>query len=637
MLGKVKSLVLRTGRNAFRNYVTRTSSNDHLPTVSTDARPPIKVSLLGTCQFELLVKASHGSEHRVRHLLMGSQPFAQIPELADDDDAGIIGISLRQVISRASGLTVPASDMVFARLGSAQEAQVLLDSCETVLNEIIRRFEERRETRPLIFVSFFEPSANYMGDLIDRYAPESALEFVKSLNRILAQLISPHANFHFLDMNELLNHVGRRYLQDDGVLHGSHASFVNDWDFKLDSKRLSAPQRLFAALEFERAIKDLANLFLDKVSSMLAILRQEAPVKLTVCDLDDTLWRGVPAEDDDFSDDDRVEGWPLGLVEALLFFKARGGVLALCSKNEMETVKANFERIFRGALTLDDFAVVRANWTPKSQNIAEILTATNLLARNCLFIDDNPREISEVKAAHPDIRCLGSDHYNWRRIVLGAPETQVATITTESTQRTELVRAAAGRAVVAATVATSTEDRAGWLASLELKQAVELVTNAKSPHYKRAFELLNKTNQFNTTGRRWSAGEFDSFLRDGGNCIVSGLKDNSIDNGITSVCMLKGNSIEQIVLSCRVFGLGSEITVCAAALDLILAAHATASARIVDTGRNATCHGFFTSVGFDTEGDHFVISHQIDVPDYIAVTRGAGLEKAARKTLEPAA
>jgi HAD superfamily phosphatase (TIGR01681 family) len=183
-------------------------------------------------------------------------------------------------------------------------------------------------------------------------------------------------------------------MHDDMVLHASHASFINDWDFKFDAKRLSAPRRLISATAYEKAVNKFGKLFLARVEIIYNILHQDNQVKLIICDLDDTLWRGVAAEADDFSDNERIEGWPLGLIEALLFFKARGGLLALCSKNDLTETAVRFDRIFRGAISLSDFVVVRVNWFPKSANISEILRQTNLLARNCLFIDDNVREVA---------------------------------------------------------------------------------------------------------------------------------------------------------------------------------------------------------------------------------------------------
>jgi FkbH-like protein len=74
---------------------------------------------------------------------------------------------------------------------------------------------------------------------------------------------------------------------------------------------------------------------------------------------------------------------------------------------------------------------------------------------------------------------------------------------------------------------------------------------------KRAFELLNKTNQFNTTGKRWDEPEFRDFLGKGRIFIFS-AKDKYSNYGIVGVICELNSVIEQMVMSCRVFGLDVE-------------------------------------------------------------------------------
>ena len=611
-------------RRLFYKYVAYDSTAAPIaPAIQGHISRSLKILLLGTCQLELIAKASAHSRHKVRHVLMNALSHAPTPAAQPDDDLVVVSLPLRQVISEATGLGIPASDMVLSRMRSQFEAESLLENSKLALCSIIQRIQRVHKDTPVVFTSFFEPSSNYIGTLQQSYEASTPLSIVRRLNEQLSQSLEPYPNFYFMDVNLILNYVGREYLQDDVVLHGTHASLINVWDFKLDSNRLSAPQRLHSAATFERAMRKYTNLFLDRLEEIIGIIEQSNQVKLIICDLDDTLWRGVAAELDDLSDEDRIAGWPLGLVEALLFFKARGGILALCSKNDENETAIRFERIFNGALTLDDFASVKINWLPKSRNVAEILSETNILAKNALFIDDNAREISEVSAIHPEIRCLGADHYNWRRTLLHAPETQVPYITEESRRRTASVRGAAERRRQAAGVAHTDADRRSWLELLKLRISFYKIDSINSKYYQRAFELLNKTNQFNTTGRRWKAEEFRRFIENQGECFVANLSDKNLDNGIVSVCMLEGAEIIQIVLSCRVFGLGAEDAVLSRAVDLVLAKYGAAYARIIDSGRNATCHDFFQSSGFLPEGDRFAINQAIRSPAHIEICSGS--------------
>ncbi|TDG03101.1 HAD-IIIC family phosphatase [Paraburkholderia guartelaensis] len=605
-------------RDLFYSSVADKQVNIPLPPTSLAIHSrKLNILLLGTCSVEMLVKRSANSGHNIRHILMGSRRHAPIPDAAPTDDVVVVNLTLRHILGEVTQMSEPVVDMVFSRLRSDEEARSLLERTGEYLAEKVAQVAAQITTAPLVFMSFFEPSFNYDGDLIDPFAVTSPGYLVREINRLLSDAVRKTNNCYFLDANEILNFVGRRHLQDDVLLSSSHASFINDWDFKLDANRLIAPKAIGNILTYEVASREFTLAFLSRIEAIVKVIEQRDPVKLIIVDLDDTMWRGVAAEGESVSQEQRIEGWPIGLAEALLFFKKRGGLLAICSKNEEAPTIERFNAIWRGAITMDDFACVRINWKPKSQNILEILKEVNLLPGNCVFIDDNDRELSEVKAAIPAIRCLGGNHYDWRRIILRSAETQVPIVTEESSRRTELVRAISQRE--ASADANNGVSREEWLASLQLRQSFFLIKTPQSRHFDRAFELINKTNQFNTTGKRWERSEFEAFISQGGYCVVSSLRDKLIDNGIISVCLINGEKIVQVVLSCRVFGLGAELVVGAIATRLALKSGSEVRAELVDTGRNATCHDYFKRLGFSQTAVGLYSRTANELPSYIEI------------------
>ncbi|MEX3966279.1 HAD-IIIC family phosphatase [Paraburkholderia sp. EG286B] len=605
-------------RDLFYSSVADKQVNLPLPPTSLAIHSrKLNILLLGTCSVEMLVKRSANSGHNIRHILMGSRRHAPIPEAAPTDDVVVVNLTLRHILGEVTQTPEPIVDMVFSRLRSDDEARAFLQKTGEYLAQKVAQVAAQITTAPIVFMSFFEPSFNYDGDLIDPFGTTSPGNLVREINRLLSEAVRKTNNCYFLDANEILNFVGRRHLQDDVLLSSSHASFINDWDFKLDANRLIAPKAIGNILTYEVASREFTLAFLSRIEAIVKVIEQRDPVKLIIVDLDDTMWRGVAAEGESVSQEERIEGWPIGLAEALLYFKKRGGLLAICSKNEEAPTIERFNAIWRGAITMDDFACVRINWKPKSQNILEILKEVNLLPGNCVFIDDNDRELSEVKAAIPAIRCLGGNHYDWRRIILRSAETQVPIVTEESARRTELVRAISQRE--ASADANNGVSREEWLASLQLRQSFFLIKTPQSRHFDRAFELINKTNQFNTTGKRWERSEFEAFISHGGYCVVSSLRDKLIDNGIISVCLIKGEKIVQVVLSCRVFGLGAELVVGAIATRLALKSGSEVRAELVDTGRNATCHDYFKRLGFAETAVGLYSRTANELPSYIEI------------------
>jgi FkbH-like protein len=605
-------------RDFFYTSVADKRVNLPLPPASLAIEPrKLNVLLLGTCAVDILAKRSANCGHTVRHIIMGSERHAIIPAVAPTDDVVVVNPTLRHVLREVTQSPEPVVDMAFSRLRSDDEARALLKKTADYLAQKVTEIAAQITTVPIVFMSFFEPSFNYLGDLTDPFSLTSPASLVREINRLLSDAVRQTNNCYFLDSNEILNFIGRRHLQDDALASSSHASFINDWDFKLDANRLNAPKALGNALTYEIASREFTIALLSRVEAIVKIVEQRNPVKLIIVDLDDTMWRGVAAEGENLPLHQRIEGWPIGLAEALMFFKKRGGLLAICSKNEEAPTIERFNAIWRGAITLDDFAAVRINWKPKSQNILEIIKEVNLLPGNCVFIDDNDRELSEVKSAIPEIRCLGGNHYDWRRIILRSAETQVPIVTEESLRRTELVRATSRRE--ASSDAASGMSREEWLASLQLRQSFFLIKTPKSRHFDRAFELINKTNQFNTTGKRWEKSEFEKFIAKGGYCIVSSLRDKLIDNGIISVCLVKCESIVQVVLSCRVFGLGAELVVGAIATRLALKSNPQIRADLIDTGKNATCHDYFKRIGFSETKTGLYSSTPNQLPGYIEI------------------
>jgi FkbH-like protein len=580
----------------------------------------LNVLILGTCQVYPLVGVAPHFGYKARHMLFDSYRHSTVPAIDTIDlDAAIVAMTLRQVAVDVTGQPLICSDMFLARIRNSDEAEDLLDQCELVLNEKLTALHASLREIPTFFMSFFEPSFNYKGNLINQYDPTSPRFFMRKLNEKFHNLVRNFGNFYFIDSNDIINFVGRMHLQDDAICVSTHASFIGEADLALDGNRMIPPKSNFEEYQAESHMEAFGLVFWNLLSDNLKILRHLDPIKLIIIDLDDTLWRGLAAEDN-VEHWVRVEGWPLGFVESLLYFKGRGGLLAICSKNDYEPTVKQLNNFFRGTITAEDFSSIKINWKRKSENIAEILSETNLLPENVVFIDDNPREIDEVRARYPSMRFLGGNHYDWRKIVLRSPETQVAFVTEESSQRTKLIHARVEREALSKTMS-----RVDWLASLKIEQSFFLLRSHESKHFERAFELLNKTNQFNTTGRRWQRSELLEFFGDGGICLLTSLKDRTVDNGVIGLALILRGAIVQAVLSCRVFDLGAEVSMGRIATLIALTQAEKATGSIIDTGKNFACHKYFENIGFKKQGEYFEGVQACAAPDWISVSHCPGL------------
>ena len=289
-------------------------------------------------------------------------------------------------------------------------------------------------------------------------------------------------------------------------------------------------------------------------------------MKLVVFDLDDTLWRGVAAESDDLGWE-MVEGWPLGMVEAVAALHGRGVLVALVSKNDEARAEQVWRHLYQHHFPWESFFAHEISWGDKAEAIGRIIRKANILPSAALFVDDNPIERERAKGALPDLRILDAPVAEWKRILLWSPQTQPAVLTEEARSRSRSLNARPAAPAAA-------ESREAFLERLNVQVSIETVDSMEAPAFKRVFELLNKTNQFNTTGRRWKLPEARALFDAGGMMLTARVSDAYSDYGLTAIAVVSGPEIVQMVMSCRVFGLGVEGRLLQTALVAIAASGA---------------------------------------------------------------
>jgi FkbH-like protein len=352
------------------------------------------------------------------------------------------------------------------------------------------------------------------------------------------------------------------------------------------------------------------------------VLRPIDPVKLVVIDLDDTLWRGGPAEEG--VGREPREGWPLGFAEALLYLKKRGVLLGIISKNDEAKVAAFWDEIYKGYIRMSDFAVKKINWKPKAENMNEMLIEANLLPQSVVFIDDSPVERAAMSEAFPEMRVLGQYPYYLRRILLWSAETQVPQVTDESARRTQMMQAQ-----VAREESRQRMSRGEFLVSLNLKVNVEHIGSfdAREPRMARALELLNKTNQFNTTGARWTPEQMIGQYVTGATLYTFEVADKFTNYGIVGVAVVAQNRIRQLVMSCRVVGMDVELAVVPLIEScLVTAGYSQAIADFVETPSNLLCRDLYEKCGYAFENGAWSkpLKELLPVPAHITLTAEQG-------------
>jgi FkbH-like protein len=451
----------------------------------------------------------------------------------------------------------------------------------------------------LTFVmNYMQPQSNPLGRLLPRYDLRNVVHFIERLNQVLAAEVSRYQAAYFFDFDQVVATYGRKFVQDDISYQSNHNSVLSDADFAYDGGRIEAAAKISETYLVKS--HQMPAFGWTELLAMYRTIRQVDMVKLIVTDLDDTIWRGVAAECLDHDDEEMMSGWPRGYVEALSALKCRGMLLALLSKNDEARIVPIWKRVVGNRLPLEHFAVRKINWRPKAENFEEILRECNLLPRSVVFIDDNPVERAAIESAFPGVRTLGPNPLLWRRILLWSAETQVATITDESANRTAMVQAQVQRERQRREMS-----REEFLESLDIEIEMRMFSRVDHPSFPRALELINKTNQFNTSGHRWTQQECREAMASGTRFCVFEVSDRFTNYGIVGVVVLRDAQIAQFVMSCRVVGMDVEIAIISELIKIIseYSGAAVISALLAETEFNLLARDLWLRCGFARTDD----------------------------------
>jgi FkbH-like protein len=380
-----------------------------------------------------------------------------------------------------------------------------------------------------------------------------------------------------LDYERLCAHAGYRSWQDDKTWYLGRAP--------LSTQALSALARVQTAF----------------IQASLGRQR-----KCLVLDLDNTLWGGVVGEDG-------VEGIRLGhtypgnafrhFQGVVLQLQRRGVLLALNSKNN----QADVEEVLRShpdmILREGHFASARINWRAKPENMVEIANDLGIGLDSLVFFDDSPAERALMRQALPEVLTLEvpSDPLKYAEVLLESRAFDRLSFTREDRRRGEMYREQAARRELKQ-AATSPQD---FLRRLKMEVSIRPVDQFAFP---RVLDLIHKTNQFNLTTRRHSAGRLAEMIADP-TCGAFYLRvaDRFGDNGIVGAAILQLRNgaayIDTFLLSCRVIGRTVETAFLSFLTNLAKARGATTlEGEFIPTAKNAPAAEFFARHGFKRAG-----------------------------------
>jgi FkbH-like protein len=326
--------------------------------------------------------------------------------------------------------------------------------------------------------------------------------------------------------------------------------------------------------------------------------------KVLAVDLDNTLWGGVIGED-------LLEGIRVGpssaegegyreLQQYLKELQQRGVLLAVCSKNNPADAELPFRRHDDMLLKLDDFAAFEANWDDKPTNLQRIAEDLSLGLDSFVFLDDNPLERALMRSRLPQVAVPECGQTPWEMLAALRRGLYFETVTLTDEDR--LRHAAYVGNVARAAAEQSAPSLESFLSGLEMTAHHGPVNAQTLP---RVAQLINKTNQFNLTTRRYSEDQVAAMAASPDWwCQWFRLADRFGDHGLIGVLLARKGLCEWRVdtwlMSCRVLGRQMEDFICACLLSAAQEGGASSVVgEYIPSEKNALVSDLYSRLGFE--------------------------------------
>ncbi len=453
---------------------------------------------------------------------------------------------------------------------------------EAMLEEQYARFAsmwgklEETYRCPVIQNNFEYPFYRLLGNQ-DAVSAGGRIRFLTKLNERFYQYAETHGNFYIHDINYISSAYGLDKWSDPFYWH---------------------------MYKYCLCIQAIPEFSYNLCNIIKAVFGKNK--KALVLDLDNTLWGGVVG-------DDGPENLEIGqetsmgqvYAEFQSYIKAQkdiGVMLNVNSKNEEENALAGLNHP-AGILKPEDFILIKANWEPKSRNMADIAEELNILPESLVFVDDNPAEREIVRMQFPGAAApeIGTPE-QYIRVLDRSGFFEVTRLSEDDQKRSDMYKANLMREKQQSAFA----DYGGYLESLEMKG---IVRSFEPVYMARIAQLTNKSNQFNLTTRRYTQSEIEQTAASRDFITLYGkLEDKFGDNGVVSVVIgqkkEKTLHIDLWIMSCRVLKRDMEY----AMMDRLVeecrkAGIGTITGYYYPTAKNHMVENFYELQGFTKTGE----------------------------------
>jgi FkbH-like protein len=530
---------------------------------------PFRLAVLSNSTVDLVVPTlvASAARHGVA-LEVYVPPYGQVAQEALIPDSQVHSWKPDAVLFALDYRALPLKLSLGDPAASAATVQGIIGYLQALRNGI-----KTNQNTVCIFQTFAPPVETLFGSL-DRALPGTLRRLIDSVNRELAEFVLGTGDV-LLDVAGLAETVGLANWHDPQFWNMAKLAFSGQ----------------------------LIPLYADHVARTIAAIRGKSR-RVLILDLDNTVWGGVIGDDGldgiKIAQGDATGEAHLAVQQLALDLRQRGIVLAVSSKNTDEIARGPFEKHREMLLKLEHIAVFQANWNDKATNIQAIAEELSLGLDAMVFLDDNPVERGLVRKLLPQVAVpeLPQEPAYYARTLAAAGYFEAVALAAEDLKRAGFYQDNARRAELQKQVGGVD----AYLKSLDMTiifQPFDATGRA------RIVQLINKSNQYNLTTRRYTDPEAAAAQDDPDVFTLQvRLTDTFSDNGMISVVICRPGApgvwdIDTWLMSCRVLGRMVEQMVLREILEHARAAGIRTLAGVYKpTDRNKLVIDHYSKLGF---------------------------------------
>ena len=485
---------------------------------------PFRLGILSNSTTDFIVPALIATAARHGVVLdCISSDYGQVVQEALSPDSSVNSKKPDAVLIAVDYRGYPLNSAIGDVQGSKTALEATLEQLRTIRSGI------KTNSNAICIVQNLAPPAETLFGSLDKVVPGCLRGVIEEANRAIAESIGGTQDV-LLDVAGLAATVG-----------------LAEWH--------SPEQWNMAKLPFSSTFLPL---YADHVARTIAAVRGKTR-RCLIMDLDNTLWGGVIGDDGlegiQLAQGDATGEAYLSVQRYALALRERGVVLAVSTKNHDEVARLPFRQHPEMLLREEHIAVLQANWTDKATNIQAIADELALGLDAMVFLDDNPVERGIVRELLPEVAVpeLPADPALFARTLSAAGYFEAVAFSSEDMKRAEFYRDNARRVELQKKVG----DVAAYLASLQMVITFQPFDETGRA---RISQLINKSNQYNLTTRRYTEAEVAAAQHDP-DCFTLQVRlaDNFGDNGMISVVICRatghgGWEFDTWLMSCRVLG-----------------------------------------------------------------------------------